>query len=100
MPENGGHRNLAPERDAGPGSKPGSKRGSDALARLRTGELTLDEYLDDRAAHAVEPLEALIGAERAQWVRELLREELRVDPVLVEMVRQVTGHRPGEPPQH
>jgi len=70
-------------------------RVSAALIKLKSGEMTLDEYLDDRADHAVAHLKTLVNGEQLQVVRQVVRDQLTTDPVLVEMVRQTTGRVPA-----
>jgi|SRR5687768_12225172 hypothetical protein len=72
-------------------------QGSDDLARLHRGELSLDAYLDARSAEAVRHLEGKLSAEQLEFVRQTLREQLATDPVLVELVRRATGGVPSEP---
>ena len=69
---------------------------SDALERVRSGELSLDQYLDGRVQEAVEHLVGKLPAEQLDFVRETLREQLSSDPVLVELVRRTVGTDPAE----
>ncbi len=69
-------------------------RGSQALQRLKRGEITLDDYLDDRADAAVAHLRQLITADQLSIVRETIRNELTSDPELVELIRETTGQTP------
>lgn len=64
---------------------------SDALARLRSREISLDEYLDFRAARAVEHLKDQVSAEQLMIVQQTIRESLANDPVLAEQIRRLTG---------
>lgn len=68
---------------------------SEALRKLRTGEIGLDEYLDLRADAAVAHLTNFLTAMELQTVRETIREELTTDPVLLDLVQRVTGHDAG-----
>lgn len=61
------------------------------LGRLRNGELTRDQYLDARVDAAIRPLGGRLDAERLEFVRTTLREQLENDPILVELVKQATG---------
>lgn len=66
--------------------------GSEPLARLRRGEISLDAYLDFRADEAVRELDRALPPARVAIIRNALREQLASDPVLlalVEHVRQV-----------
>lgn len=69
---------------------------SDALERVRSGELSLDQYLDGRAEEAVQHLVGKLPPEQLDFVRETLREQLGSDPVLVELVKRATGADPAE----
>ena len=75
------------------GAASGDRR-HESLHKLRSGELSLDEYLDERVEQAVAHLAGRVDSARLEQIRELLREEVRTDPVLVEMVRQATGRTP------
>ncbi|HMJ10075.1 MAG TPA: hypothetical protein VK524_01655 [Polyangiaceae bacterium] len=71
-----------------PGSSEAAS-GSDALSRLRSGEISIDDYLEDRIEQAVGHLQ--LPAEQLQFVKDTLREQLASDPVLVELVRRTTA---------
>jgi hypothetical protein len=60
-----------------------------ALQQLRSGQITLDAYLDAKVHEATAPL-ALSSAE-LEAVRASLRDRLASDPTLVELVRCATG---------
>jgi hypothetical protein len=74
---------------------PARAAGSEALQALERGELSLDSYLEVRVDHAVEHLQGRLPAAELEFVKELLREQLRTDPVLVELVRRATGMTPA-----
>lgn len=87
---------MPSSRDAGAGAHARKRsEGSDALGRLQRGEMTLEEYLDFRADESVRGLRGRVSAERLALVRDEIREQLSDDPVLLEMVRQVTTAAPG-----
>lgn len=65
--------------------------GTESLRRLEQGELTIDQYLDQRTADAVRHLEGRLSPEHIEFVRQSMREQLATDPVLVELVRRATG---------
>jgi hypothetical protein len=69
----------------------GAGRASDALLRLRRGEITLDEYLDFRADEAIRDIEGVLPTRRVAVIRETLRQQLAMDPVLVGMVEHLTA---------
>lgn len=66
----------------------------DALQRLQSGELTLDEYLDIRVEKALAHVKGRMSEERYQMLRDVMREHIRTDPVCAEMARRVTGQTP------
>jgi len=69
---------------------------SDALEKVRSGELSLDQYLDGRVQEAVQHLVGKLSPEQLDFVRETLREQLSSDPVLVELVQRSVGSQPTE----
>lgn len=68
--------------------------GAELLERVQRGEVELDTYLDLRVNDAVGHLEGKLPIEQLEFIREELREQLRSDPVLMELVRRATGHVP------
>lgn len=68
--------------------------GSAELDRLRRGEITLDAYLDFRADEGVKALAGTLPAERLHMIRDTLREQMATDPVLLAMIRGITGKDP------
>lgn len=77
----------------------GAQQGSDVtgpLARLQAGEIGVDEYLDLQVQDAVRHLEGKLSQEQFEFVQATLRDQLRQDPVLVELVRRTTGSIPSE----
>jgi hypothetical protein len=70
--------------------------GSDALQALGRGDISLDEYLDTRVAEAVAHLAGQLSPEQLEFVQQTLREQLRTDPVLIELVRRTTGSVPTD----
>jgi len=64
---------------------------SEALQRLRRGEITLDEYMDYQADVAVAHLTGLVDSSSLQGIRLMIREQMKTDPVLVEQLRRATG---------
>jgi len=65
------------------------------LAELERGALSLDQYLDARVEDALAPLAQRLAPEQVEFMRSSLRAELASDPVLVELVRRVTGAVPA-----
>lgn len=71
-----------------------SGRMSDALAKVRRGEMTLEEYLDHQVESAVKHLVGVVTPEQLETVKETLRAQLEADPALLEMVGHATGTDP------
>jgi hypothetical protein len=69
---------------------------SDVLERVRSGELSLDQYLDGRVQEAVQHLVGKLSPDQLDFVRQSLREQLSSDPVLVELVQRTVGSQPTE----
>lgn len=65
--------------------------GSEALQKLQRGELSLSEYLDSRIEAALARLGRLVTEEERELLREVLREEAVLDPVVQEYLRRATG---------
>lgn len=61
------------------------------LDRLKAGEIDTQQYLDLRVEQATVHLEGSIPAERLEFIREALREQLETDPMLVELVGKAAG---------
>lgn len=88
---------ASPVREAFEVERPGGveKAGAtDALSKLERGEISVDQYLDAKVSQAVQHLEGKLGPEQLDFVKSALREQLRTDPVLVELVRRSTGSLP------
>jgi hypothetical protein len=77
--------------DTAPNAPPLAVSSSPLLQRLDAGAISLDEYLDIQVNEAVAHLEGKLPPNQLQFVRESLREQLREDPVLVELVRRTTA---------
>jgi hypothetical protein len=76
-----------------------ARAGSDVsgpLAKLQAGQIGVDEYLDLQVQDAVRHLEGKLSQEQFEFVQNSLREQLRQDPVLVELVHRTTGSIPPE----
>jgi hypothetical protein len=70
---------------------------AELLEQVQRGDIRLDAYLDVRVADAVGHLEGRLSPEQLEFVKEELREQLRSDPVLIELVRRATGQSPENP---
>ena len=67
---------------------------SEFAARFERGELTVDEYLEALVSNAVALVDGKLPADRIEWLRGMLKDQLTSDPVLCERVRQATGREP------
>jgi hypothetical protein len=90
MPTQGRPQAGAAARRTGGGSAP--------LEQLRRGEITLDAYLDFRADESVKHLTKRVPASRLRMLRDTARELLASDPVLLRMLRNITGMDPEGSP--
>jgi hypothetical protein len=93
----GGAGPAAPAREAFKVEKTGASQGvsaADPFARLQRGEIGVEEYLDQRVNHAVEHLSNKLSSDQLEFVKSSLRDQLRTDPVLLELVRRATGSVP------
>jgi hypothetical protein len=68
--------------------------GVDLLEQVQKGEVGLDQYLQTRVDDAVRHLESTLTTEQLSFVKQELLEQLRSDPVLIELVRRTTGQSP------
>ena|SRR5256885_9344890 len=63
------------------------------LEQLRSGEITMSQYLDIKVDEATSHLGKL-GVEQLSFIRNSLREQLSTDPTLLELVKSTTGAVP------
>lgn len=63
---------------------------SEDLAKLRRGEITLDAYLDACVEGAVAHLVGTVDDDVLESVREAVRAQARMDPVVVAVVERLT----------
>lgn len=71
-------------------------QGSQALARLRAGEIDVDGYVDLKVDEATRGLEGLSPAE-LEDIKKVLRDQMSTDPGLADLVRTATGQTPKIP---
>lgn len=71
---------------------------STALARLRAGEIDVNQYVDIKVDEATRGLglERLSPAELDD-IKKVLRDQVATDPALTDLVRQATGKTPDVP---
>ncbi len=67
------------------------EKGEGPFDRLRSGELTSEQYLEIRVEQAITPFLHTLGPEQLEFVRATLRERLQSDPMLVELARRATA---------
>lgn len=66
------------------------------LARLRAGEIDVHGFIDLKVDEAVKGLDGL-GPSALEQMKGVLRDQLRSDPGMVELVRAATGKTPSPP---
>lgn len=64
-----------------------SRQGSEALESLRRGELTLEQYTEERLERAIAALPLRLTERQRDAVKETLRAQLAADPVVSEYQR-------------
>jgi len=69
---------------------------SSPLARLRSGEVDVNGYVDLKVDEATKSLKGVPAAELAE-IKSVLRDQLRTDPGLTDLVRTVAGKSPSPP---
>lgn len=69
--------------------------GSEALEKLKRGELTVEQYIEDRVERAVGAVQVPLTTEQRESVRETLRTQVATDPVLREYARLTTRGAAG-----
>ena len=66
------------------------------LGRLRAGEVDVHGYVDLKVEEATKSLKGLPASELAE-IKSMLRDQLRSDPGLTDLVRTATGKMPSPP---
>jgi hypothetical protein len=70
---------------------------SEALQRLRAGDIDLSQYVDLKVQHATAHLSGVVTPAELEAVRAQLRDRLSSDPTLVDLVHTAAGGA-TEPP--
>ena len=65
-----------------------------SLDQVRSGAVTINQYLDRKVNEATSHLTGRLNAEQLSFVRNSLREQLSSDPALIDLVKAATGHLP------
>jgi len=90
-PEKSGQAHEAASTSAASATAPTSP-----LARLRAGEIDVHGYVDLKVDEATRGLEGL-GPAALDEIKRALRDQLRTDPGLADLVRSATGKAPTPP---
>lgn len=69
---------------------------SSPLARLRAGEVDVNGYVDLKVDEATKGLHGLPPADLAE-IKSMLRDQIRTDPGLADLVKTATGKMPSPP---
>lgn len=69
---------------------------SERLERLRSGKLSLNEFLGMHVEDAIAPIKGLIHESDVELVRAVLRERLGSDPAFARLIGWITG-KPSDP---
>lgn len=80
-----------PHRIGGSTARDSARSGSDALQKLKRGDITLEEYLDARVERALVRLGRLVTEEERSVLREVAREHAMSDPVVQAYVQRALG---------
>ena len=80
-----------PHRIGGSTARDSARSGSDALQKLKRGDITLEEYLDARVERALVRLGRLVTEEERSVLREVAREHAMSDPVVHAYVQRALG---------
>ena len=64
------------------------------LDRLRSGEISVSQYLDIKVQEATSHLDKRVSADQLSFIQNSLREQLATDPMLAELVQSAAGSLP------
>lgn len=81
-----------PGNPSGAAAKRVAPAGSEALDKLKRGELTVEQYIEDRVERALGAVPVPLTAEQRDTVRETLRFQVATDPVLAQYTQLTTIH--------
>jgi len=65
-----------------------------SLERVRAGEISVSQYLDQRVSEGTAHLDGKLSPEQLEFVKNSLREQLSTDPMLTDLVHAATGQLP------
>jgi hypothetical protein len=66
-----------------------------AAAEVRAGTMSVNDYLDVRVHEATQHLSGM-GPNDLSTLKDLLKDQLRSDPALIDLVKNATGQAPPE----
>jgi hypothetical protein len=72
----------------------GEAVGSASLDQVRSGAISVEQYLDLKVDEATAHLAPRLGEEQLSFIRTSLREQLSSDPALIDLVKATTGQLP------
>jgi hypothetical protein len=70
-------------------------QGTGAASEVRAGTMNINEYLDVRVNEATQHLSGM-GPNDLSTLKDLLKDQLRSDPALIDLVKSATGQSPPE----
>jgi len=79
-----------PGNPSGAAAKRAAPAGSEALEKLKRGELTVEQYIEDRVERALGAVPLPLTAEQHETIRETLRFQVATDPVLAQYAQLAT----------
>ncbi|HMI85007.1 MAG TPA: hypothetical protein VK550_12990 [Polyangiaceae bacterium] len=65
-----------------------------SLDQVRSGAISVSQYLDLKVNEATAHLTERVSAEQFSFIRQSLREQLSADPALIDLVKAATGQLP------
>ena len=87
---------AAEATQAGKAEKLEGASAASPLARLRAGEVDVNGYVDLKVDEATKGLHGVPPADLAE-IKNMLRDQMRTDPGLADLVRTATGTMPSPP---
>jgi hypothetical protein len=81
---------ASPSNPTGSAAKRLTRVGSDELEKLKRGEWTVEQYIEDRVERAIVAIPLRLTETQRESIRETLRFQVATDPVLAEYVRLST----------
>ena len=85
-----------PSADAGRVEGAAQANAASPLARLRAGEIDVHGYIDLKVDEATSAMKGL-SAEQLDDMKSILRDQMKTDPGLADLVRSATGKMPTPP---